>query len=144
MGARRARRSDRPKKEPPRFPLFEDRGTPQLRRHRGKLVGDPDCRLAESPLGVLLARRLIAPKEYHAGRRYTWLFAGGVRRVGIPFLERPIGPGYVWLVTNFSGAQTRAAFLAARAILEVKAATAAVENLVIYEQPPQDRFAAVC
>src|SRR5690348_10306962 len=55
MGARRTRRSDRPKKEPSRLPLFEDRGTPQLRRHRGQLVGDPDNRLAASPLGVLLA-----------------------------------------------------------------------------------------
>src|SRR3954470_8218464 len=95
MGARRARRSDRPKKEPPRLPLFEDRGTPQLRHHRSQLVGDPDNRLAASPLGVLLARRLIAPAEYSADGRYRWLFAGSVRRVGMPFLERPIGPGFL-------------------------------------------------
>jgi hypothetical protein len=118
--------------------LFEDRGTPQLRRHRGKLVADPDKRLVASPLGVLLAHRLIAPKEYSAGGRYRWLFTGGVRHVGILSLERPIGPGYVWVVTNYSGATIRAGFLAARAILKAVAATTAVENLVIYEPPPLD------
>jgi len=66
-----------------------------------------------------------------------WLFAGGVRRVGVPFLERPSGPGFVWVVTNFSGTAIRATFLEARAILDAPGATVAVENLVIYEQPPQ-------
>src|SRR5690242_7050901 len=74
MGIRRVRRLDRLRKEPLRLPLFEDRGTPQLRRHRGQLLGDPDSRLAAFPLGVLRAHHLISWDEYHAGCRYIWLF----------------------------------------------------------------------
>jgi hypothetical protein len=120
------------------LPLFEDRGTPELRRKRAQLVGHPDNRLASSPLGVLLARRLIQAREYHAGRHYAWLFACGVRRVNMPFLERPIGPGYTWAITNHSAVRARPELLEARAALDVAGAAVrrAVEDLVIYEQAP--------
>ncbi|GAB5467248.1 MAG: hypothetical protein Kilf2KO_02780 [Rhodospirillales bacterium] len=47
----------------------------QLLRHRRALVGaGGDLALAESPLGVLLARGLIAAEERLAGQRFAWLY----------------------------------------------------------------------
>ncbi len=48
--------------------------TPELLRHRQALVGaGGDLRLAENPLGVLLALELITEEELAAGQRFAWL-----------------------------------------------------------------------
>jgi len=49
--------------------------TPEHLRHRRALVGGAaDPSLAENPLGVLLARRLITEEERQAGLRFAWLY----------------------------------------------------------------------
>lgn len=77
----RRRRAGRPRKQHRRrtargILVREDglRPTPELLRYRRALVGEQaDPRLAESPLGVLLARGLISEEERLAGQRFAWL-----------------------------------------------------------------------
>ncbi|MEQ8652233.1 MAG: hypothetical protein RIC87_07195 [Kiloniellales bacterium] len=89
--------------------------TPELLRHRQALVGqDGDQRLAESPLGVLLALGLISEEERMAGQRFAWLYRLTIGRLSLraadPLIPRePLGAE----VTPPLGAG-QAAWLAAR------------------------------
>jgi hypothetical protein len=140
-------RGGRPRKPGPRqsngrlvHRSADDKGTPELRMKRARLVGDPDGKLAASPLGVLYARGLVQADEYHAGRRYARLFARGALHLQrAPTFDKPVErPGYVWTLGGDTGAAARLAFLRARAALEAAGdlVPRAVEDLVIYEMAP--------
>lgn len=65
----------------------QDHGTPEAQAHRLALVGSADPVLAESPVGVLLARGLITGEEAAAARAYAWLYARAVRRPYPPLVS---------------------------------------------------------
>jgi hypothetical protein len=67
-----------------------DRGTPELRARRRKLVGDPNDARAASPLGIIAARGVIEPAEYERGEDYAGLHFG-VARFQMGFV--PAHPG---------------------------------------------------
>ncbi len=89
--------------------------TPELLRRRQALVGKhADQRLAESPLGVLLASGLITEEERMAGQRFAWLYRLTLGQLSLrasdPLLLRePFGPE---VTPPMSAA--RSAWLAAR------------------------------
>ncbi|MEO1192683.1 MAG: hypothetical protein AAFY02_13055 [Pseudomonadota bacterium] len=65
---------------------------PRVLQRRRALVGpDGDVTLAESPLGVLLARDLIHPEERQAGQRFAWLYRLVVGRMS-PAAADPFQP----------------------------------------------------
>jgi len=64
------RRRGRPRGECQTGP---DQGTPEAQRKRLELVGGGPPELAEYPLGVLLARRIISREEHDAGCHYAYL-----------------------------------------------------------------------
>lgn len=80
------RRAGRPRSERP----LVDHGTPELRRHKAAIVGvdaegrPNEMQHSEHPLGVLMVRFVIEPREMLAGYRYEAL----ARRV----LGKKIGP----------------------------------------------------
>lgn len=58
-----------------------DTGTPEMQARRIALVGSHgDLALAEYPLGVLLARKLITQQEHDAGRYFAYLYGRVVGR----------------------------------------------------------------
>lgn len=70
------RRAGRPPLERPRV----DTGTPELAARRAHLAGGGDPTLAESPLGVLLARGFIGQEQHDSGRYYASLYRQSVGR----------------------------------------------------------------
>lgn len=57
-----------------------DRGTEELQAKRAALAGDGDPALAEYPLGVLLARRIIDTGQHEAGCYYAFLYGQAIGR----------------------------------------------------------------
>ena len=51
-----------------------DRGTQEQQMRRIMLVGDSDSALAEYPLGVMLARKIITQEQHNAGLNFARLY----------------------------------------------------------------------
>jgi hypothetical protein len=136
-----------------------DQGTPEHQKKRIDLVGPPrDTRtsqriqrheaLASYPLGVLYARRLVLSGEHYAGKRYASLFVKAVRPVTLPsILANLVSAGGLPLALALvddavdKGAEDRAAYLAAREVLDRRGPLVAkvIDDLVIYEVEPRSQ-----
>ena len=59
-----------------------DSGTPELVMYKAKLVGGADPVLAENPLGVYFARRVITQSEMNAGMDFSRVYKLSVGGIG--------------------------------------------------------------
>lgn len=75
-----SRRRGRPRTEHKVNRDQPDLGTPQIQARRAALAGGADPVLAEHPLGLLLARGLIAQEQHAAAVTYAWLYGRVVGR----------------------------------------------------------------
>jgi len=64
-------------------PQLDDRGTPQAQARRLALVSGADPALSEYPLGIMLARGLVAGPQHEAGCYYALLYGRVVGRTQI-------------------------------------------------------------
>ncbi len=60
-----------------------DRGTPEFRAHRARLVAGGDPALAEYPLGLLLARGFVSREQHEAGCYYAFLYGRAIGRTQV-------------------------------------------------------------
>jgi hypothetical protein len=75
-----SRRRGRPRGEQKANKNHPDLGTPQVQARRAVLAGGADPALSEHPLGLLLARGLIAEEQHRAACAYAWLYGRAVGR----------------------------------------------------------------
>jgi hypothetical protein len=137
-----------------------DGPTPELLAKRQRLVGDQERkqRYASYPLGVLYACHKVSSGAHYAGKRYARLFSAAVRPLTIPsILGNLVASGglvmAMGLVDEIAGTEidpttgkiapygtaARAAYLAARRVLERRGTIVAqsVDSLVLYEIAPR-------
>ena len=143
----RARRPGRPRKDRLRSAEAATAGasrsygpTRQQRAWRSRLVGpSAPQHLAEYPLGILLARKLITEEEHEAGCRYARLFrlaVGGeslraVNLVGRVF-DGPEERGEAWLAARAAEHAAARTLLARRG----RRVRELVENVTVYQRLP--------
>ena len=131
------RRRGRPRGERASGP---DLGTPEAQRKRLELVGGAPPELAEYPLGVLLARGMIAREEHDAGCRYAYLRGkalGNATMIGMFRILFPSGGGRPFEEDVQATVEARWRSAAEALLIAGRPAKDAVDNAAVYLRLPR-------